>query len=278
MSAYQQSNQLPWLLYSYPWMPFPRRIAGYLSEKRILSSVIKIIQVSDPQLGDAVVEHQAASIPPRPEGSLPILAIPPQASNENWTYIRQSMAIITYLEEAMMPGGSLSHVDSRALSTSQTTLERARDIELQTLAEELLITWNPVRSFGTKAGTMEYPEGAKEMLRWVHRTLANVDRLLGERDLDVLKHDEAGTASIADIVLFHFMDFIDVCYGVDLTQGSGQTTTDVYGRIVKEEYINLRKFYENFKDRDSARRNTEIGEYPGEMALKAMSTWYDGVL
>lgn len=259
-------------------MPFPRRIAGYLSEKRIPSSTIQVVHVSDPQLGDSVIEPQAGSVPPRPEGSLPILAIPPSDSTRTWTYIRQSMAIITYLEEATMPQGELSHINARPLLHSQTALERARNIELQTLAEELLMTWNPVRAFGTKAGCLEYPQGAKEMLRWVHRTLAAVDRLLAERDLDILRRDEAETVSIADIVLFHYLDFIDVCYGVNLTKGSGETKTDVYGRTVKEEYHNLLVFYENFQTRKSAKRNADIGEYPGEAALEAMTTWYDGVL
>lgn len=278
MSASRQQTSSPWLLYSYPWMPFPRRIAGYLSEKRILSSVIQIVHVSDPQLGNAVVEPQAAWAPPRPEGSLPILAIPPDNSTSSWTYVRQSMAIIAYLEEATAPGGMLSHINARPLLRGQTALERAHLIEIQTLAEELLITWNPVRVFGTKAGSMKYPEGAKEMLRWVHRTLAAVDRLLGERNLDILKQDEPATVSIGDIVLFHYIDFVDVCYGVDLTRGSGEINTDVYGRTVKEEYPSLRIFYENFQTRESAKRNTQAGENPGNAALKAMSTWYGGIL
>lgn len=278
MSVQQQTSRLPWLLYSYPWMPYPRRIAGYLSEKHIPTSIIKIVHVSDPQAGNSVVESQAASVPPRPEGSLPILAIPPGSSSGSWTYVRQSMAIIAYLEEATAPGGDLSHLDSRPLLRGQTALERARIVELQTLAEEAMVAWNPVRIFGTKAGTMAYPECSKEMLRWVHRTLATVDNLLSEQDLSVLKRNEARTVSIADIVLFQFLDFIEVCYGVDLTKGSGDTKKDVYGRTVKEEYPNLRVFYGNFKQRESAKRDAGTGETPREMPLGWMSTWHDGVL
>jgi glutathione S-transferase len=62
----------PYLLYVYPWIPFPRRIIIYLREKGIPSSLVKVVPVSDPQNGNAA----PTEYPPRPSGSLPILVIP----------------------------------------------------------------------------------------------------------------------------------------------------------------------------------------------------------
>lgn len=266
---------LPWLLYAYPWMPYPRRITIYLAEKRIHSSAIRIINVSDPQSGNAVVPSQASSVPPRPEGSLPILAISPLVESGEWVYVRQSMAIIGYVEEACAPGGALAGIGARELARSDTALERARVTEITTLAEELLVSWNPVRIFGTRAGTMVYPEGAREMFRWVQRTLSTMDSLLADRDLEYLGDDEK-SVTVADIVLFGFLEFVDYCYGVDVTIGSGEDRTDVYGRVVREEYPRLVEFYELFKGRRSARRDGP-GEKASEEVLVRMRAWHDGV-
>ncbi|KAL1605079.1 hypothetical protein SLS60_004622 [Paraconiothyrium brasiliense] len=258
-------------------MPFPRRIAGYLSEKRIPQSAITIVHVTDPAKGDHVVPSQSFRFPPRPKGSLPILAIPPSDESQDWTYIRQSMPIIYYLEEACAPGGQLAHLNARALIKGGDALERARIAEMLTLAEELLISWKPVRSFGTAVGTLKYPAGAKEMLRWVKRTVAAVDKLLVDRDLGYLK-DDTKTVSIAEIVLFHFFDFVEYCYGVDLTKGSGAVVKAVYGTETQEEYTRLEEFYRNFKVRESAKRDVEKGELAASDVLKVMQSWHPGVL
>lgn len=186
------------------------------------------------------------------------------------------MAIICYLEETCAPGGALAYLNTRALVKGENALERARIAELLTLAEELLLMWNPVRIFGTGAGTMEYPEGAKEMLRWVMRTIAAINKLLEDRDLDYLKDDEE-VVTIADIVLFHFLEFVEYCYGVDLTRGSGAVVKDVYGREAREEYLKVQAFYENFKGRKSVRRDEETGEFAGDDVLGVMRSWHDGV-
>ena len=256
-------------------MPYPRRVALYLSEKRITSSAIRIIHVSDPQTGNCVVPAQANGVPPRPEGSLPILAIPPSNNSNGWLYIRQSMAIVQYVEEACARGGELSNTCARELVKGHTPLERARITEIITLAEELLVSWNPVRIFGTKAGTIVYPEGAKEMLGWVQRTLSTVDPLLVDRDLEYLKDDEQ-SVSVADVVLFGFLEFVDYCYGVDVTVGSGRERTDVYGRAVREDYPRLREFYGSFKGRKSTKRHGS-GETASEEVLERMRAWHDGI-
>lgn len=258
----------PFLLYSYPWMPFPRRVTLYLREKQIPGSLVRIVPVSDPQDGNEVVDK---TLPRRPAGSLPILAIPHAGASDEWTYIRQSMAIIHFLEELCetKPDGFTS--PAGPLLPTQA-LERARETEILGLAEELTVGWNSVRMFGTNAGTMSFPQGAREMLRWERRCLLTIETYMRERSTPL------GQPSIADIVLYQFLEFTKDCYGVDMTIGSGEKVKDVYGREVKEEYPTLREFYLAFAKRESAKRDAEAGEVAGTGPMKAMSTWAEGVL
>lgn len=131
----------PWLLYSYPWMPYPRRIGIYLREKRIPSTLVQIVRVSDPQDGNEVVDK---SFPSRPPGSLPVLAIPSTEQNEGeakeWLYIRQSMAIIHLLEEVCEK--KLYGFSSPAgILTGNDLVSRIRINEALSLAEECTVAW-----------------------------------------------------------------------------------------------------------------------------------------
>lgn len=261
----------PFLLYAYPWMPYPRRPIIFLREKKIPQSLVRVVRVSVDQDGNQIVD---SSFPPRPAGSLPILAIPYADDKEKWTHIRQSMAVINFLEDLCetkqygfsSPTGPLMPNDA---------LARARETEILTLAEELLTGWNSVRMFGTGAGTMSFPEGAKEMLRWERRALLNVERYLAERAQPLQKERPA---TIAEIVLYQFLEFTKDCYGVDMTIGSGKLVQDPYGKEVQEKFPTLRAFYLAFAERESAKRHADAGETPGPGLAKAMSTWADGVL
>jgi hypothetical protein len=114
----------PYLLYAYPWMPFPRRVIIYIREKSILPSLVTVVPVSDPQLGDAA----PAGFPPRPKGSLPILVIPhpENESNAQPTYIRQSVAIMNYLDE-LCDAGANGFPKSQCSMRGPDVLSRARE-------------------------------------------------------------------------------------------------------------------------------------------------------
>jgi glutathione S-transferase len=132
----------PWLLYAYPWMPFPRRVIIYLREKGIPESLIKVARVTDPQNGNEVVD---SSLPARPAGSLPILAIPSTTSEEGsnadqWVYIQQSMSIIHYLEE-LCNSGEYGFSSPHGSFVGRNALSRARIGEILSLAEECTIAW-----------------------------------------------------------------------------------------------------------------------------------------
>lgn len=221
-----QSSTRPMLLYVYPWMPFPRRVTIYLREKRIPSSLVTVVPVSDSQFGDTA----APGFPPRPTGSLPILAIPPSnSSNETpVTYIRQSLAIISYLDE-LCDSGKGGFPKSAYPMRGANALGRAHVMELLALADECTISWNPVRTFGSGAGTMSIPAASKEMIRWIHRTLATIELYFKGRDFSGLKRDGDNRVlegskegpNIAEIILYQFLEFTKDCYGIDMTVGSG---------------------------------------------------------
>lgn len=181
---------------------------------------------------------------------------------------------MNYLDE-LCDAGAEGFTKSKYSMRGEDILSRARNTEILGMADELLVAWNPVRMFGTGAGTMSLPAAAKEMLRWVHRGLWTVEGYLRDVEFSHLKEGGRGP-SIAEIVLFQFLEFVDDCYGVDLTLGSGEMVKDVYGRMVEQKYEKLREFYMIFKKRDSARREEILGEVPGEKTKNAMSTWAAG--
>jgi hypothetical protein len=126
---------------------------------------------------------------------------------------------------------------------------------------------------------MSYPQGSKEMLRWIRRPLKVIDNWWQEddRDMSLLRKGSDDHVTIADVVLYQFLEFTKDCYGVDMTKGSGAKVSDVYGRDILEHFPKLEGFYEAFSTRDSAKRCPNAGEVPGEKPAKAMQTWAEGV-
>ena len=96
--------------------------------------------------------------------------------------------------------------------------------------------------------------------------------------MSLLTKDVFGHVTIADIVLYQFLEFTEDCYGVDMTSGSGEKVRDPYGREVVEAFPKLMEFYAAFKTRNSAVRYAEKGEVASEGPLKNMQTWAEGVL
>ncbi|KAI6357095.1 hypothetical protein MCOR25_007738 [Pyricularia grisea] len=280
--AVSKTLSFPHLLYVYPWMPFPRRVIIYLREKGIHNAV-EIVPIDFSSQTALLDKHK--NYPLKPPGSLPILVLPTRDGSPP-VKIGQSMAILNYLED-MCAAGKLEHSDKNpgGMRGPEDPVARARVVEMTTLAEELSATWNPVRTFGTAAGTMELPGAAREMLRWVKRALAAVETMLSEdrerqaaHQCSALMATGGAAVNLADVVLFQFLEFVDDCYGLDITVGSGEVVTDVYGRQVKDSFPMLVEFYAEFKKRDSAKRVEAAGEKPPAWALDVMTKWADGVL
>jgi len=252
-------------------MPYPRRVIIYLREKGIPSSLITVVPVSDPQLGNTV----DPKYPPKPSGSLPILAIQNDDSGNNFTYIRQSLAIMNYIDE-LCDGGLEGFPLSSHSMRGANILERARVTGVLGLADECMTLWNPVRTFGTGVGSMPIPAASKEMLRWVRRSLMAIESCWKDRtDISSLRQGGDGRVNMGDIVLYQFLEFTVDCYGVDMTHGSGEIVKDVYGREVREEFPKLSEFYGTFKTRDSVVRDVLAGEVPSPQVLEKMKTWLE---
>jgi hypothetical protein len=113
-------------------------------------------------------------------------------------------------------------------------LSRACNMELLALADECTANWNPVCIFGIGAGTVSIPAAAKEMIKWVHRPLAIIESWWKDRDFSFLHQGQGGHVTIAEVVLYQFLEFTKDCYRVDISQGSGHTIKDVYGMEVVE--------------------------------------------
>jgi glutathione S-transferase len=243
----------------------------YPREKGIPSSIVTVVPVSDPQLGSTV----DPKYPPKPPGSLPILAIPQDDSGNSFTYIRQSLAIMNYLDELCDSGLEGFPLSSHSMRGTNI-LERARVTEVLALADECTTLWNTVRSFDTAAGAMPIQAASKEMLCWVRRSLMAIESFWKDRsDLSSLRRGGDGRVNMADIVLYQFLEFTADCYGVDLTYGLGEIVKDVYGREVREEYPKLSEFFVAFKTRDSAVRDALAGEVASAQMLEKMNTWFE---
>jgi hypothetical protein len=105
---------------------------------------------------------------------------------------------------------------------------------------------------------MSIPAAAKEMLKWVHRPLVTIEELWVDQDFAYLKDPTAAKGpTMAEIVLYQFLEFTKDCYGVDMTMGSGATKKDAYGREVVEKYPKLQEFFKAFRTRESARTDPD---------------------
>ena len=264
-------------------MPYPRRIQIFLRERDVPTSVVTVVPVSDPGNGDKAAD----GFPPRPDGSLPILAIPaPDAaadrsgiprSLEGWTLLRQSLPIMQYLDQTIVETSSVEDVDPYVA---------ACNTGYSISAETVMTSWNTPRLFASGVGPLKISEAAKEGLKWVHRELAAVEKHLGEDGYEggfgrrlSLKDSDLGP-STGDILLQSFLELVDDLYGCfdELTLGKG-TGRDAYGREIENarHYPHIREFYQLFRERPSARRDAGEGKVVSPALRNKASQWVEDV-
>ncbi|KAJ5633493.1 hypothetical protein N7528_001335 [Penicillium herquei] len=283
----------PWLIYAYPWQPYPRRLIIYLRERAIPPSLVTIVPVSDVQSGDKAPDN----FPPRPPGSLPILMIPSGngITSNKPIYIKQSIAIMEFLDDMCwteqhelppldghpsLPLQSFEADFRDSLKDDRNSLLKARHSELLSQANGLTESWNSIRIFGSGAGTIRLPGAAHEMFKWLQRGLLGIERWMEENDYrpeEVRWDGNKRDITIAEIVLFQFFEFAKDCYGVDMTESTGGMIKDAYGRDVRDTYPRLKLFYDSFLTRPSARRDANMGEMPPQHWVKNMTDWSPGV-
>ena len=293
----------PHLLYIYTWSPFNRRVILYLRERQIPSSHVRMVPVTAPQdrsVGDG--------LPPPPEGTLPILAIPPETATDDkittldgWKIVHGSLPILNFLEsrfQALESWKSLPQPKYNMHAENMADMfDVSSNIGYQLAVETTINSWNSVRAFGSGIGQVQHAPAAKDSLKWCHREFEAVERYLDPKS--GLNTDYGGYAArlapgsragpmFGDILLYAFCEQLQDMYGVfdEMTLGlkdeKGQkvVTKDAFGRdkVDAGYFPNVREFFKLYKSRgDIAKRNAELGENVPEFVQGLAHKWLDGV-
>lgn len=247
----------PMLFYGYymggNFAPCPRRVFVYLAEKKIPSSVLTVVNSDE--------EAVEKGYPKKPEGFVPILAIPKEGKEGEYTWMYQSVAILEFLEDYCDAHPEVTSVPSMRGRASDP-VHRAQIRGAMYWADELFEEFGVSCMFGNKdfisrlQRTTASPQSAKEVKTLADRTLRYLDQVLpAVSDYEGLSSGKEGVATIADCVLFATWQFSLTVYGTDIVKG----------------YSNVVKVIEAFKNRPSA----YLEPFPS--GFKVWTDWYDGV-
>ncbi|RYP90823.1 hypothetical protein DL770_003084 [Monosporascus sp. CRB-9-2] len=230
-------------LFVLTWGTYPRRVLIYLHEKGLIESPhLKITPVTISAAGKM-------EAPGKPPGTVPILKLP------NGSFIKQSVAILNYFEDICDNPQEDWHRELAGLSRKNmrgnTAEERAHMREVLALADQV----GSLFSFAARKGTKLFvpietssAEGSRLALEWCKRDLKLLEAYYeGDKRLENGGADAATT--IADCALFAFLQYSKEMHAVDL--------------LAEPELPNLKRFYENFKERESAK--IEEGFYPEDL-------------
>lgn len=232
----------PLELFVLIWGLYPRRVLIYLAEKGLLTSpLIKITPVQ--------ITQQGMVADGKPPGSVPILKLP------DGTFIRQSVAILDYFEDICdNPDTSKAwQVELAKSASGQGTMrggtpeQRARTRDMLSLADEATSQFGFACHKGTALFVpMETTNAltAKLILEYCKKNL----KLLEEYYAEDRRFELGGRANLADCVLASLLHFARDAYDFDL--------------LADPELPGMRRFYEAFKERDSAR--VEKDHFPEE--------------
>jgi glutathione S-transferase len=222
-------------LYVLEFGVYPRRVVIYLKEKGLLDSgMIKITPV----------DLQGVA-PGKPKGTSPMLRLP------DGTFIKQSIAILEYFEDICQDPQQewqhkLASYSKQPTMRGQSAEERARMRSIMGLAEEAMIYFGFACHKGSRVfETVEpsCPEGAKMSMESSKKDLKLIETYLeGDTRFDT----DGGIPTIADCILFSFLQFTNNFYSFNILAGS--------------DLPNLERFYENFGRRESTKIASEV--YP----------------
>ncbi|XXH05662.1 hypothetical protein Hte_012097 [Hypoxylon texense] len=227
-------------LFVLTWGVYPRRVLIYLHEKGLLNSdLIKITPVT-------ISPDIEMVAPGKPKGTVPILALP------DGTFIKQSVAIIEYLEDICDDPREdwQKEIAATAKSSSMrgdTARERATTREVLALADEATMAFGFACHKGSKlfaARETIDPAVSSMVMEWAKRSLKLLEAYYEGRFEEAYSAQEV---TMADCVLFSLLQFAKELYGRHL--------------VVEEIGLpNLNRFYDAFMQRES----TKIAEdfYP----------------
>lgn len=213
----------------------------YLHEKGLFDSPhIKVTPVTISPNGEMIA-------PGKPKGTVPVLALP------DGTFIKQSLAILDYLEDICDNPQEEWQKDLTARAKPSmrggSSRERATTREIIALADEAASLFGFACHKGTKLfATREPadPSAARFAMAWVKKNLKLLEAYYeGRFEGDDSDGDEV---TVADCVLFSLLQFAKELYAQDL--------------VADAEFLNLRRFYNVFKEKESARIPEDF--YPRE--------------
>ncbi|KAH8652784.1 hypothetical protein BGZ60DRAFT_519932 [Tricladium varicosporioides] len=240
---------------------YPRRVMIYLHEKGLLPpldppsssppnlpTTPKPVQNSYFNLKVTPCSQKGLTMiaPGKPPGSLPILKI------AEGRFIKQSVAIIFYLEELLSPSSPLSSPNPKNLEfksmRGETAEEKARNLEVLGLADEATSLFGLACHKGSAMFVLLEETDAKASrlaLEGCEKALGVLERDYYGDDLRFLESRTEGRdgdmeveVTIADIILFTLLQFAQIMYKKDLSAS----------------HPGLKRFYEAFGKRESARR------------------------
>ncbi|KAI2622505.1 hypothetical protein GGR54DRAFT_66276 [Hypoxylon sp. NC1633] len=233
----------PLELFVLNWGTYPRRVLIYLNEKGLLHSpLIKITESTYSPTAGMVA-------PGKPTGTVPILALP------DGTFIKQSVAILEYLEEICQNPQEEWQKELAASAKpismlGHSTWERAAIREILALVDEAASFFGFACRKGSKLFVSRelMSRATSDMaMGWTKRCLKLVEPYYEGRFAG--GGGSGGNVTITDCALFSLLQF----------------SRELYGRNLPEEadLPNLKRFYEVFKERESARITDDF--YPREI-------------
>jgi glutathione S-transferase len=222
-------------LFVLSWGIYPRRALIYLAEKGLLNSPhLKITEAILTGNGNEMVA------PGKPPGTLPILSL------GNGQFIKQSIGVLEYFEDICDAAKSSSSpetvqtklgLEGGPSMRGNTPEEKARTRGIMTLAVEATTHFGTACHKGT-ALWASLQEQDPKAARFAWEDCQKGLGLLEPYYLDDHRLEKSGGGvTIADCVLFSLLQFSAELYGRDLTEG----------------FAGLKRFYNLFKERESAK-------------------------
>ena len=193
--------------------PYPRRVALYLNEKRI---------VIDRQEVDlhGMENRSPAFLAKNPAGKVPVLEL------DNGGYLPESGAIIEYLEELYPAPPMIGHTAEERAQVRAT--DRIAS-EVFTILSQILMHTSPV-ALHIHPGFVQLPDVGVALQPMLDQLLDQLEQRMGDQEFLA-----GATPTIADCTLFALMEAIYAGFGYELPKRCGR----------------LRAWYDRFRHRPS---------------------------
>lgn len=214
-------------LYDFSWGPYPQRVTTYLKEKNIPD--VEVIDLEPPL--DKASWPPAFLLALNPAGTLPTLDV------GNGSVVRQSLAILEYLEE-LFPSPNM---------IGESPADRARTRELVSIFDEATTFFGIWARHGSRLNFGAHKPSAEAAAVGAERF--GMKLRLAEKLIDDGAFLAGATVSIADCVAIALLQF----------------TSEFYGVSIPKDCPKLLAWYERF----STRRSMPTPAYPAEQLRTA---------